>query len=265
MTFPADLVEIPALLRQRGVGLGGRLEFAASTHSTNDDAKQGAKSGAAHGTVWLADHQEGGRGRQGRMWSSPAGDNVLMSVLVRGAFSPRRVPLAALVAGLAARRAVAAALPAERVVLKWPNDVQVGPARRKIAGILVEAQSRGAALDSIVIGIGLNVHTRRFPDDVVERATSVALAGGVADRAQLIVDLLAYLDTHLAAVLVGGLGSLHEELARHDALLGQPVESEAGAGLAEGIDEEGRLRVRDAAGNIHAWSFGEVHLGKAAS
>lgn len=255
-------MEIPALVRQRGLVLGRRLEFTPSTSSTNDDAKQGARSGAAHGTVWLADHQQAGRGRQGRSWSSPHGDNVLMSVLVRGSFSPRRVPLAALVAGLAARASVAAALPAELVALKWPNDVQVGPSRRKIAGILVEAQSRGTTLESLVIGVGLNVHTRCFPDDVAARATSVALAGGLADRAQLVVDVLAYLDTHLAAVLAGGLGALREELARHDALLGQPVESEAGAGLAEGIDDEGRLLVRDAAGNIHAWSCGEVHLAK---
>jgi BirA family biotin operon repressor/biotin-[acetyl-CoA-carboxylase] ligase len=259
--WPQDLVEIPAIVAQRGLVLGRKLEFSASTQSTNDDAKQGAKHGAAHGTVWLADHQGAGRGRQGRTWSSPAGENVLMSVLVRGTFAPRRVPLAALVAGLAARSAVARALGA-RVLLKWPNDVQV-ESGRKVAGILVEAQSRGAALESIVIGIGINVHTRQFPEDVAERATSIALQGGAPDRAQLVADVLTYLDAHVPSALAGGLGPLSAELARYDALLGQRVQSESGAGLAEGIDEEGRLLVRDAAGNIHAWSFGEVHLERA--
>lgn len=264
-SWPLDLVEIPAMVHQRGLGLGTHLEFSSRTHSTNDDAKAGAKAGAAHGSVWLADHQDAGRGRQGRAWSSPAGDNVLMSLLVRGSFAPKRASLAALVAGLATRHAAARALGAEPVLLKWPNDVQVGAARRKIAGILVEAQSRGTSLESIVIGVGINVHTRRFPEELAQRATSIALAGGVPDRAQLVIDVLAHLDRHLASVLAHGLAEVHEELARHDALLGERVDSESGSGLAEGIDDEGRLRVRDASGNIHAWSCGEVHLGRASA
>lgn len=263
--WPDDLASLASHLRERGVALGAQLEYRAQTASTNDDAKLGARNGAAHGTVWIADHQQSGRGRQGRSWSSPAGDNVLLSLLVRGRFSPRRVPLAGLVAGLAARHAIAAALPGKSVRLKWPNDVQLlcpAGARRKMAGVLVEAQSRGAALESLVIGIGINVHTTQFPAALRESASSIALQGGIADRALLIADLLQYLDRHLATVLERGLGSLHAELERHDALLGERVESDAGSGLAEGIDQDGRLLVRDAHRNIHAWSFGEVHLAK---
>lgn len=262
--WPADLLDVAAQVAQRGLVFGNALTFAATTHSTNDDAKRGAKQGAPHGAVWLADHQDAGRGRQGRSWTSPPGENVLFSLLVRGSFSPRRTPLAALVAGLAARHAVASVLPSQAVLVKWPNDVQVAlpVQRRKIAGVLVEAQSRGAMLDSLVIGIGINVHIRQFPAELAERATSVALAGGTPDRARLVVELLGYFERHLERVLAHGLGPLHAELARYDALLGQHVESEAGSGLAEGIDEEGRLLVRDSAGNIHAWSFGEVHLAR---
>lgn len=257
--WPEDLIELGNGVRQRALRLGSTLHFATTTQSTNDDAKRGAREGAAHGTVWLADWQEAGRGRQGRSFSSPAGENVLMSILVRGRFAPRFTPLAALVSGLATRYAVATLLPGRTVQVKWPNDVLLD--RCKIAGILVEAQSRGSALDSLVIGIGVNVHTRRFPEEIAARATSIALAGGVADRAQLVLELLAYLDRHLETVLTSGLGALQAELARYDALLGQRVESESGAGLAEGIDDEGRLLVRDDAGNSHAWSSGEVHLG----
>ncbi|RYE84237.1 MAG: biotin--[acetyl-CoA-carboxylase] ligase, partial [Myxococcales bacterium] len=260
--WPADLAALGASIHERGLVLGARLQHRERTESTNDDAKAGAKAGAEHGTVWIAEHQESGRGRQGRAWASPPGENVLMSVLVRGRFAPQRVALAALVTGLAVRAALAEALPERVVRLKWPNDVQVvtatGP--RKLAGILVEAQSRGAMLESLVIGIGINVHTRVFPDDLAHRASSVALEGGLPDRARLVADVLGYLDRHLAVVLERGLGSLHAELERHDALLGMQVESESGGGVAEGIDAEGRLLVRDTAGEIHAWGSGEVHL-----
>lgn len=265
--WPGDLAPLGALIRERGLVLGARLEHRERTESTNDDAKAGARAGAEHGTVWIAERQDSGRGRQGRAWSSPAGENVLMSILVRGHFAPRRVALAALVAGLAVRSALAEALPARTVRLKWPNDVLVvtdptssAEPPRKIAGILVEAQSRGATLESLVIGIGINVHTRAFPDELRARATSVALENGGEDRARLIADVLSYLDRHLETVLARGLGPLHAELERHDALLGLRVESESGSGVADGIDDEGRLRVRDDAGEIHAWGSGEVHL-----
>src|SRR5688572_1664903 len=104
------------------------------TTSTNDEAKRGAKEGAAHLTVWTAESQTAGRGRQGRAWSSPRGENLLFSVLLRIACPPARVSLVALVAGLAVRDAVAKLLPAARaeaVKVKWPNDVLVGD--KKIA------------------------------------------------------------------------------------------------------------------------------------
>ena len=261
-TWPIDLVDVAARVHERRLVLGSRLTFHATTASTNDDAKLGARTGAPHGSAWLADHQSHGRGRQGRAWTSAPGENVLLSLLVRRQVAPTRAPLAALVAGLAVRHAVAAALPDRAVRLKWPNDVEVHHegARRKLAGILVEAQSRGAMAESIVLGIGVNVHTRMFPSELASRATSVAREGGTPDRAQLVLEVLTYLDEHLESVLTHGLGSLRLELERHDALLGSVVRSEAGSGTGSGIDASGRLLVRDAAGEIHAWSSGEVHL-----
>jgi BirA family biotin operon repressor/biotin-[acetyl-CoA-carboxylase] ligase len=127
------------------------LEVAAST---NDVLKEGARRGAPEWSAVLADVQTAGRGRHGRTWVSAAG-NLHLSVLVRprgDAASWGRLPL---LAGLAVAEALAAC--GVEPALKWPNDVQV--AGRKVAGVLVESVSAGAALDSAVIGVGVNVRS----------------------------------------------------------------------------------------------------------
>src|SRR5262249_42453014 len=154
-------------------------------------AKAGARAGAPHGQVWLAERQTRGRGRLGRSWLSAPGENLLFSVLVRLGSPPARVPPIALACGLAVRDAVAKLVPSERVAVKWPNDVVVldpqRPGYRKIAGVLVESAVVGAKVDYVVIGIGVNVHTRRFPPELATLATSIALESpAVPDRAELL-------------------------------------------------------------------------------
>lgn len=258
--LPADYAALPGWIAARGLGLGRAIVFHAATGSTNDDAKQGARDGAAHGSVWLADAQSQGRGRQGRQWESPPGENLLGSVLLRGALPLERVSLLTLVTGLAVRQAVALQLPAARVQLKWPNDVLVEG--KKVAGVLVEAQSRAGGLDGVIVGFGVNVRQRSFDAALALRATSLALAGAEEpSRAQVLLEILAFLDAHVAAVLQGGLGALHAELQRHDALRGQPVRNADGAqGVAEGIATDGALRVRELDGGLATWRAGEVHL-----
>lgn len=231
------------------------------TTSTNDEAKRGAKEGAAHLTVWTAESQTSGRGRQGRAWSSPRGENLLFSVLLRIACLPARVPLVALVAGLAVRDAVAKLLPPSRaddVKVKWPNDVLVSG--KKIAGILVESSIQGTKVDHIVVGIGVNVLTRSFPDELASIATSVSLEGrGDADRDALLEAIVENLDHDVEHVVHKGLGLIHARLERADYLRGKELDLEGG-GRAEGIDEDGRLMVRKPDGILTRVSSGEVRI-----
>jgi BirA family biotin operon repressor/biotin-[acetyl-CoA-carboxylase] ligase len=255
-----DLARAPSLVAERGLTLGAPLHLLDETTSTNDEAKRAAKDGAPHGATWLAETQSAGRGRQGRTWVSPRGENLLVSVLVRVECAPARLPLLALVAGLAARDAIALAAPHAGPRIKWPNDVVVGPERKKIAGVLVEAISQGRS-SALIVGVGINVHTRHFPEDIAARATSVSLlADRAADRAEILVDLLTGLDRDLALVAARGLGLVHARLAHADALRGARVRSESGEGVAEGIDLDGRLLVRRADGLLTRWVAGEVHL-----
>ena len=243
-------------IAERGGRLGTPLELLQTTWSTNDDAKKGAASGSPHGATWVAETQTHGRGRQGRTWISPRGENLLFSVLLRVQCPPPRVPPIALVVGLAVRDAVAALLPnPDAVKVKWPNDVLVDG--KKIAGILVESQIAGQRVESVIIGIGLNVHTREFPPEL--SATSLALEGGRdLDRSVILADILARLDHDVEHVVHRGLGLVHDRLTRADALVGRTITVEGLTRTASGIDPDGRLLLRDSAGTMHRISSGEV-------
>jgi BirA family biotin operon repressor/biotin-[acetyl-CoA-carboxylase] ligase len=183
-------------------------------------------------------------------------------VLLRVTCPPSRLPPLALVAGLAARDAIARAAPGKDVRIKWPNDVLVGPRRKKIAGVLVEAILQGRTVEALVIGIGVNVHARAFPDELADLATSIALeTDRPADRAEVLADILSTLDRDIELVAARGLGLVHARLSSADALRGERVASDAGeTGVAEGIDVEGRLLVRKDDGALARWGAGEVRL-----
>lgn len=264
-----DLEHARELLGANGGRLGAPLHLLSSTGSTNDDAKAGAKEGAPHGAVWIAEEQSAGRGRQGRTWTAARGESLLFSVLLRLACPPTRVPLVSLVAGLAVRDAVAKAMAGAtngaQVLVKWPNDVVVreGGVDRKVAGILVESSLMGSKVEHVVVGIGLNVHTRVFPPELAPIATSVALAGGKdPDRARILADVLAGLDHDVEHVVHRGLSLVLGRLQAADSLLAKPLESEDGSlvGDGAGIDPDGRLVLRQPDGTLVKVSSGEVRL-----
>jgi BirA family transcriptional regulator, biotin operon repressor / biotin---[acetyl-CoA-carboxylase] ligase len=269
MSLP-DIARAEEAIARRGGELGRPLQLLDETASTNDVARRAGKLGAPHGSTWVAELQTGGRGRQGRVWFSPRGENLLFSVLLRPGRdalpTPTRLPLVSLVAGLAVAEAVERAAPSASIRIKWPNDVvalrtkKAGSDFAKVAGILVETSMTGDSVDAVVVGVGINVHTRDFPEELAGIATSVAcLTAAAPDRAEILADTLAGLDRDVGLVLSRGLGPVHARLAQRDVLLGRRVKSEAGEGIARGIDLEGRLTVeRD--GRIEAWNAGEVHL-----
>jgi BirA family biotin operon repressor/biotin-[acetyl-CoA-carboxylase] ligase len=123
--------------------------------STNTVALEAAKQGAREGLVITADYQTAGRGKPGRQWISPAGKNLLFSILLRPPLSPAQAPMLTQVAC----RAVAKVLKEKYDIasqFKRPNDVMVGS--QKICGTLVEASSSPSKIEAVVIGIGLNVN-----------------------------------------------------------------------------------------------------------
>jgi BirA family transcriptional regulator, biotin operon repressor / biotin---[acetyl-CoA-carboxylase] ligase len=210
------------------------------TDSTNERAKELALAGAPHGTLVTADEQTAGRGRQGRVWTAPPRSALLMSLVTR-----RLAPTLPFAGALA----VCDALPAD-CRIKWPNDVWL--ARRKLAGILVE----GRPADGwAVLGIGLNVTTEVFPDELAESATSLRIEGIELDRESVLTAVLTALDEWLDAPDEAVLSAWSEL----DALRGERVRWAEGEGVAAGIDASGALLVDTDEGRI-ALDAGEVHL-----
>jgi BirA family biotin operon repressor/biotin-[acetyl-CoA-carboxylase] ligase len=233
----------------------GDLHFAAVTGSTNSDAMAAARNGAPHGSVWLADEQLAGRGRGGHSWHSAAGQGLYVSILLRPQLPAASLPLLPLVAGLAAAHALRA-VSSLAVDLRWPNDLLIGP--RKAGGILVEARNDSETLPHAVavLGIGINVHQRTFDPGLATLATSLDLAAGrPISRQTLFIALLKSLERETNALLDPGeaakIPSRVEQASTW--VRGRNVEvhgPQACAGVTDGLDEQGFLRVQTAAGLV---------------
>jgi BirA family transcriptional regulator, biotin operon repressor / biotin---[acetyl-CoA-carboxylase] ligase len=230
-----------------------KVHFAAVTGSTNFDAMAGARAGAPHGSVWLADEQTAGRGRGDHRWHSAAGEGLYVSVLLRPRIPAERVHLLPLVAGLAAVQAIRH-VAAVAIDLRWPNDLLVGP--RKTGGILVEAQIDSKMLRHAVIGIGINVHQRRLSSNLDTPATSLDTeADGHICRQALLTATLRSIEAEMTALANDD--SASEILARVERastwLRGRSVSvhgPQACAGVTAGLDENGFLRVQTASGLV---------------
>lgn len=226
--------------------------------STNDVALVHARAGAAHGTIVTADTQTAGRGRLGRVWASPPDTNLYLSAIIRAPRTLAELAPLTLALGIGVVDAVRAHGVA--AALKWPNDVLVG--ERKLAGILCEACGDGC----VVAGIGVNVNGRRadLPPEVAARATSIAdERGAPIARAAFTEELLATLAPWIDRFLAGGVPAIAAAWeARLATALTLRVERAGGAvtGLALGLDRDGALRLRDAAGVIHRIHAGDVAI-----
>ena len=227
-------------------GLWRSVEVVATTGSTNADL---LARGGREGQVLVAEEQTAGRGRMGRSWVSQPGASLTFSVLLRPVSVPaaRRgwLPLLTGVAVATAVRAVASVA----AMLKWPNDVLVGD--RKLAGILAEQSG-----DAVVVGIGLNVATARdaLPTSPAgQRATSLLAEGAHVSREPLLTEMLRHLEHRYVAFREDPDPARNGLLAEYRTLcgtLGHTVRVElpggrALAGVAEDVDPDGRLLVRE--------------------
>jgi BirA family biotin operon repressor/biotin-[acetyl-CoA-carboxylase] ligase len=252
-----DAARIEDMLIGASIPWGRPLAVAPLTASTNDDAKLAARAGAPEGSAFVADAQSGGRGRLGRSWFSPSGENLYASFVLRPALDAKRIPLVTLTAGLAVADAVIARIGDERVGLKWPNDVFIDG--RKVAGILSEAQVVEGNAVWIVVGIGINVRTRAFPTELATRATSLAIAGATSlDRGELFVDLAGALYRRIAMLREGQVSDLIAAFAERDELAGKAITVDGAPATALGIAEDGALLIRRADGREERCVAGEV-------
>lgn len=199
-----------------------------SLPSTQLMARELAEEGAEHGTAVVADAQTAGRGTHGRTWSSPAGLNLYVTMILRPAIPPAQTPLLTLgVASWLAERL--------RLQVKWPNDLVTGNGR-KVAGILGELELREGQVRYVLVGVGLNVNQREFPVEL-PNASSLALEFGPQNREEVLGILLDALRT----------GSQDPQRLprwrRYAHTLGRRVRVGDIEGVAEALAEDGALVV----------------------
>ncbi|MFJ3034290.1 biotin--[acetyl-CoA-carboxylase] ligase [Curtobacterium pusillum] len=249
-----------------------------TTGSTNADLLAAAVD-QPHGSVLATLHQTAGRGRLDRTWSAPAGETLAVSVLVRADLGERDRGWLPLVAGTAMRDAIGRVLAFRgpsvcsdgtaaddrAVLVKWPNDVQIGG--RKVCGILCQVAADG----SVVVGAGVNltIPADRLPTPT---STSLAVAGAHGDASELADEVLsafhgAVLEA-VAALVAGGAAAetVRSRVRSACGTIGQHVRLELPDGTVEeaeatGIDDDGRITIRDRQGVTRGVAVGDVtHL-----
>ena len=231
--------------------------------STNTHAKQLAKQGAPHGTVVIAGAQTAGRGRMGRSFSSPGGQGVYLSVVLRPNCAPIELMHLTCAAGAAMVTAVESVCNV-RPKLKWINDLVVGS--KKLGGILTEMSLSNGIVEYAVVGIGINCLQRRedFPAEIADMATSLSMVCQTPVRPE-----------NLAAAMMEALWQMEKNLltekqtwiARYKAnciTLGKDIQVIRGDSVIPGkaldVDEDGGLVVQYADGSIGTVASGEVSI-----
>lgn len=243
--------------------LGKKVYYYEKTGSTNLDAKQLAEDGAPHGTLVVAEEQTDARGRRGRSWQAPAGSNLYFSLVLRPNFPAEHASMLTLVMAVSVARAVReqCGLKAE---IKWPNDIVVN--KRKVCGILTEMTLEARAIGYVIVGVGINVNQKEFPEDIRETATSLSReSGNVFSREELLqrimeffeADYETFLKTENMALLMDTYNSWLVNKGVQVKVLEPSGEY---AGTAQGINENGELLVERENGHLEAVYAGEVSV-----
>lgn len=230
--------------------------------STNQTAKMLAEQGASHGTLVVAERQVSGRGRRGRPWHSPKGSGIWMSILLRPQIHPMSASMLTLVAAMAVYDAISSRV--EGCAIKWPNDIVIDG--RKVCGILTEMSSELDNIHYVVIGIGINVNTDDFPEDIASVAASMhVITGTYYKRAEIIADIWKsfekyydlFVQTENLALMVD---AYNQRLVNMDRRVLIEERGHQYEGTARGIDAEGALLVERDDGTTTAVISGEVSV-----
>lgn len=264
------LMEVPDVLgeseiksRMETQWVGQRVYFYEKIDSTNTQAKRLAEEDAPSGTLVVSDCQVKGKGRRGRVWTSPKGEAIYMTILLRPQIRPDRASMVTLVMGLSVVQAIRNVLGLETSI-KWPNDVVLN--RKKLVGILTEMSAQMDYIEYLVIGTGINANMTAFSEELKDKATSLRMEmGRPVNRAALIAESMKCFEKNYEIFeKTQDLSGLMEDYQAVLANLNQPVRVlEPGheySGIARGINERGELLVEREDGTVTAVYSGEVSV-----
>ena len=231
--------------------------------STNEEVRRLSKNGEEQGLVVVAEKQTAGKGRRGRSWDSPEGTNLYFSILLRPNVKPENAPMLTLVMAYSVAQVIREKdnLP---VQIKWPNDLVLSG--KKVCGILTEMHLTERQIEDVVVGVGINVNTVEFPDDLKDKATSLFMEKAEkVDQRLLLNGILEEFQKWYSYFLEeGNLSFLQESYnqmlvnGNREVLVLEPGKEYQAEAL--GINERGELVVKKQDGSLETVFAGEVSV-----
>ncbi|MDE0297997.1 MAG: biotin--[acetyl-CoA-carboxylase] ligase [Candidatus Poribacteria bacterium] len=252
--------EIRYGLRTRVIGQS--IEIYSRVESTNQLALRRGYAGAAEGTIVLAEYQTAGRGRHGRVWHSPHGSSLLASLILRHRLLPNQLGIPSLMGAVSITNALRELLNLPAMI-RWPNDVLV--CGKKISGVLAELDYDQNQRPFFIVGFGVNVNiaSAEFPLSLRSSATSIQIEfGRNVSRVSVLRAILHHLEEIYSNLKLGSTAPIIDCATDLSTTIGKKVQLETldGSfnGIAERIDAEGKLTLRDQSGRLHLFSSGDV-------
>ena len=255
--FGVYKMELKEIKESNTKWLGKEIAYYEEIGSTNTRLKEWAKEGANEGSLVIAEKQNNGKGRLGKVWDSPEGAGIWMSMLVVQNIEVEKVAQLTLVAGLATCEAIRKVTGME-VMIKWPNDLVLNG--KKICELVKLPKGNG-----IIIGIGINVNSKQFPDDL-PYASSLYLEGRkIYKRETIIRSVLEHLEEYY--ILYKQTLSLAQVIEKYKLRcinLGKEVQvlgmKKDFIGTVKDINLEGQLIIETPQGKIETIFAGEVSV-----
>ncbi|HOP30507.1 MAG TPA: biotin--[acetyl-CoA-carboxylase] ligase [Spirochaetota bacterium] len=233
-----------------------------ATDSTNIEAFNLAAAGAPEGSIVIADRQKAGKGRMGRAWSSPAGKNVYISVILRPGIPPYLAPRLTIVTAVAlSDTLIESGVPGHRI--KWPNDILVGD--KKISGILTEMKGDTDSIEFIITGIGININASLadYPPELQSTVTSLnIILNRTTDRNDFTALLLSNLEKYYNRFLMGEFSGILSTWKERADIINREIKvqqfNETFTGRVIDLNEDGNLLV-DTGMEIKTVNSGDIN------
>jgi len=261
-----DIFEIKKNLK--GAFVGKNIYYEEKVDSTNTLARELSVKGVKNGSVVISDYQEKGRGRNGKIWTSPCGCNIYMSIILKPKFSPEVAQGMTILAAVSVADAIAE-VASLKPQIKWPNDILIGS--KKVSGILTEMSTQNMIIEHIIVGIGINVNAEEndMEDGIKNIATSLLIESkktdgftGLLNRNKLITSILNKFDKYYEMFLSTGLSSVLQYYQKYFNMIGKEIEinikDKRVKGQVVGIDSKGALLLKTGENELEKVVSGEI-------
>lgn len=234
---------------------GREVHYEESVTSTQKVAHKLAYEDVPEGAIVVAEEQVTGRGRLGRAWFAPKYTGIWVSIILKPTIPPQQAPQLTLLAAVGVVRGIKAATGIQ-CEIKWPNDILING--KKLVGILTELQAEADRINAVIIGIGINVNQQieHFPEDLREKATSLAIeVGKKLNRSTILQAILKEMEDLYIDYLENGFQVVKLLWESYAVSIGKQIKArtinETISGKALGITDDGVLLLEDEKGSIH--------------